>query len=272
MDRRVRDELTALHTRIAPRFARPEVRARVECYLIGLLEEVGRRNGWQMAEQIGDNRPDGVQRLLNKARWDAELIRDDLRNYVVERMGHPDGVLVITEAGFPKKGVKSVGVAQQFNPSTSRVENCQVGVFLAYASVRGMAFIDRALYLPQEWAEDDARRRGAGVPGGVRYVTNGELARSMLERAFEAGVHPRWVADSGFCGEYEELRERLEEKGHSYTLAVSSSHTLWKRIGGAPSWETAEPPYIRDSRPWKRVKADANGEWVDSREWVRHTH
>ena len=192
MNRRVEDELTALHARIAPRSARPEVRARVERYLLGLLEEeVSRRNGWHMADQIGERRPDGVQRLLNKARWDAELVRDDLRDYVVGRMGHPDGVLVIVETGFPKKGAKSAGVARQLNPSSDRVENCQVGVFLAYGSVRGQAFVDRALYLPEEWAEDDPQRRDAGVPEGVGYATKGELAKSMLERAFGAGVRPR---------------------------------------------------------------------------------
>ena len=272
MDRRIRKELTALHAHIAPRFARPEVRARAGRYLAGLLEEVGRRNGWQIAEKIGENRPDGVQRLLNKARWNAELLRNDLRNYVVRRIGDPTGVLVIVETGFHKKGAKSVGVARQYNPSSGQVENCQVGVFLAYASLRGWAFIDRALYLPEEWAEDEKRRREAGVPEGLVFATKGELARTMLERAFVAGLRPAWVAGSGFCGEYKELRQWLETKGRSYVLAVSPSHGLWKRIDGAPSWEQAEePPYIRDSWPWKRMKEGANSWWARDCEWVRHS-
>ncbi len=273
MDRRFRKELTALHARIAPRFARPEVRARAERYLLGLLkEEVRRRNGWQMAEKIGENRPDGVQRLLNKARWNAELLRNDLRNYVVERIGDLAGVLVIVETGFPKKGTKSVGVARQRNPSTGRVENCQVGVFLAYASPRGWAFIDRTLYLPEEWADDKKRRREAGVPEEVTFATKGELARTMLERAFEAGIHAAWVTGGGRYGEDKGLRQWLEASGRSYVLAVSPSHGLWKRIDGVPRWELAEePPWLRNSWPWKRVKGVTNNRWVRDYEWVRHS-
>jgi SRSO17 transposase len=210
--------LTRLHARIAPRFGRAEVRERVGRYLLGLLGQVERRTGRQMARQIGEQRADGVQRLLNAARWDADAVRDDFRDYVVEHLGDPTGVLVLAETGFPKKGTESAGVARQRNPTTGRDENCQVGVFLAYASPRGWAFIDRALYLPEEWAEDRERRQGVGVPEEVAFAAKGELARAMLQRAFEVGVPAAWVTASKAYGEGEELQRWLEARGRSYVL------------------------------------------------------
>src|SRR5215204_6222905 len=164
-----REDLNALHARIAPHFKRSEARSRAGRYLAGLLGPVERRNGWQLAEQLGERSPDGVQRLLRTARWDAEAVRDDLRAYVVEQLGDPEAVLVIDETGFLKKGTKSVGVARQYSGTAGRIENCQIGVFLAYASPRGRAFLDRALYLPKAWAEDAPRRGAAGVPADVRF-------------------------------------------------------------------------------------------------------
>jgi SRSO17 transposase len=131
--------------RIAPRFARPEVRRRAAGFLRGLLGGVDRKNGWQLAEQAGETTPDGMQRLLTSARWDAEALRDDVRAYIVEQLGDPDGVLVVDETGFLKKGNKSAGVQRQYSGTAGRIENCQVGVFLAYASGRGRALVDREL-------------------------------------------------------------------------------------------------------------------------------
>jgi SRSO17 transposase len=142
-------ELEALSERIAPRFGRMEVRRRASGFLQGLLSAAELKNGWQLAEQAGDRTPDGMQRLLNHARWDAEAVRDDLRDYVVEQLGDPGGVLVIDETGFLKKGTKSAGVKRQYSGTAGRIENCQIGVFLAYASPRGHALIDRELYLPR---------------------------------------------------------------------------------------------------------------------------
>ena len=138
-------ELEALCERIAPRFARPEVRRRAAGFLRGLLGGVDRKNGWQLAEQAGETTPDGMQRLLTSARWDAEALRDDVRAYIVEQLGDPDGVLVVDETGFLKKGNKSAGVQRQYSGTAGRIENCQVGVFLAYASGRGRALVDREL-------------------------------------------------------------------------------------------------------------------------------
>src|SRR5829696_7220433 len=185
-----------------------------------------RRTGRQMARQIGEGRADGVQRLLNKARWAAAAVRDDLRDYVLEHLGDASGVLVLTEIGFPKKGPKSAGVERLRNSATGRLENRQLGLFLAYASPRGWACIDRALYLPEEWAENEARRRKAGVPEEVTFATKGELARKMLERAFDASVPAAWVTGGETYGTDRELRRWLEARGRFYVLAERRSGKL----------------------------------------------
>src|SRR5919112_1806581 len=156
--------LEELAHRIAPRFGRAEPRRRALAYLRGLLSHLERKNGWQLAEAAGDATPDGVQDFLSRMRWDADAVRDDLRAYVVERLGDPEAVLVLDETGFLKKGDKSAGVQRQYSGTAGRIENCQVGVFLGYAGRHGQALIDRALSLPQSWAGDAARRAGAGVP------------------------------------------------------------------------------------------------------------
>src|SRR5918994_2002291 len=186
-------ELERLHARIAHRFRRAEPRRRSLAYLKGLAASVERKNGWQMAEAVGDSTPDGMQRLLNQAEWDAEEVRDDLREYVLEHFADERAVLVVDETGFLKKGTKSVGVQSQYSGTAGKKENCQIGVFLCYASEKGAAFVDRALYLPKKsWANDGERRAEAGVPEEVEFSTKPELAREMLERAFEAEVPVAW--------------------------------------------------------------------------------
>jgi SRSO17 transposase len=156
--------LNALHARIAGRFARAEPRRRALAYLRGLLGNVTRKNGWQLAEHAGERTPDGMQRLLATAGWDPELVRDDLRAYVVEHLGDAGAVLVVDETGFLKKGTTSVGVQRQYSGTAGKVDNCQLGVFLAYASPKGRAMIDRELYLPESWTDDPPRCRAARVP------------------------------------------------------------------------------------------------------------
>jgi SRSO17 transposase len=220
--------LAALHARIAGRFRRSEVRERARRYLAGLLERVERKNGWQLAEHLGEAGPHGVQRLLNAARWDADAVRDDLRAYVIEQLGDPDGVMIVDETGFLKKGTKSVGVQRQYSGTAGRIENCQVGVFLAYAGSAGRAFLDRELYLPKEWVADDARRREAGVPADAGFATKPVLARRMLERAFAAEVPAAWVAGDAVYGDASDLRRWLEGRNAAYVLAVSCSHMIWQ--------------------------------------------
>ena len=223
------DGLASVHARIAPRFRRREARERVRRYLEGLLGRSERKNGWQLAEALGEGGPQGMQRLLNAADWDAAAVRDDLRTYVVEHVADErSGVLVIDETGFLKKGTKSAGVARQYSGTAGRRENQQIGVFLLYASDRGAAFIDRALYLPDEWMGDAARRAEAHIPKRVGFATKGELARDLLAGAFAAGVPARWVVgDTIYSGD--EVRRWLEGQGRSYVLAVPSTHGIWTR-------------------------------------------
>jgi SRSO17 transposase len=185
------DEAAAVGERIGRHFARSEPRRRAVGYLRGLLSDAERKNGWQMAEYLGDPTPDGVQHLLARADWDPDAVRDDLTRYVGESLGDPDGVLVVDETGLLKKGTKSAGVARQYSGTAGRVENCQVGVFLGYATGRGRALLDRELYLPKEWAQDGGRRAGAGVPEGARFATKLVLARRSAQAsraACPAGV------------------------------------------------------------------------------------
>ena len=202
--------LDALHARIAPRFARSEPRRRVLAYLRGLLGNVGRKNGWQLAEHAGEATPDGMQRLLATADWDPDLVRDDLRAYVVEHLGDPAAVLVVDETGFLKKGTTSVGVQRQYSGTAGKVDNCQLGVFLAYASRTGRAFIDRELYLPRAWTNDPARCRAARVPAQAEFRTKPQLARVLLERALDAGVLASWVTADEVYGGSPTLRQWLE--------------------------------------------------------------
>ena len=189
-----------VHECIAGRFRRPEPRRRSLDYLKGLLSPVERKNGWQLAEQAGDATPYGVQHLLSSYIWDADLVRDDLRDYVVEHLGDANGVLVVDETGFLKKGNKSAGVQRQYSGTAGRIENCQIGVFLTYATAKGRTLLDRELYLPQVWVDDQERREEAGVPEKVAFRTKPQLARRMLERAVESGVPFGWATGDEVYG------------------------------------------------------------------------
>jgi SRSO17 transposase len=221
------EELNSVGERIGRHFARSEPRHRAVGYLRGLLSAAERKNGWQLAEYLGDPTPDGVQHLLARADWDADAVRDDLIGYVAEHLGHPGGVMVVDETGFLKKGTKSAGVARQYTGTAGRTENCQVGVFLGYATDKGRALLDRELYLPKEWASDAERRKAAGVPPGVRFATKLVLARQMVERAVAAGVPAAWVtADSVYGSDYR-FRSGLEGLGLGYVVGVRSDHAVW---------------------------------------------
>jgi SRSO17 transposase len=259
--------LDELHSRVAHHFLRPEVRERAYRYLSGLLgEEVRRKNSWQMAEAIAESTPRGVQHLLNDARWDPDAVRDDLREYVVEHLGNEEsGVLIVDETGFLKKGEKSVGVARQYTGTAGKRENCQVGVFVCYSSRKGAAFIDRALYLPEEWTDDAWRLSEAGVPEGVGFATKGELAKEMLQRAFEAGVPARWVVADTVYGMTRGLRRWLEKRERSYVLAVTSSKSVYyegtQRRVGKVARSLPEDSWIRASAG-KGTKGERLYDWA----------
>jgi SRSO17 transposase len=254
--------LDGLAARLAPRFARVEARRRALAYLRGLLAPLGRKNGWQLAEAAGDRTPDGMQDFLGRMRWEAEAVRDDLRAYVVEHLGDPDAVLVLDETGFVKKGEKSAGVQRQYSGTAGRVENCQVGVFLGYASRRGHALIDRALYLPEGWAGDAGRRAGAGVPSEVAFATKPKLGAAMLERALDAGVPCAWVAGDSVYGADRALRRRIEARGGlGYVLAVTSG----QRLGGrrVDAWAAGVPP-----EGWQRLSAGEGAKGPRLYDWA----
>jgi SRSO17 transposase len=223
------------YRRIAPCFGRSETRARSRRYLAGLLSRTERKNGWQLAEQGGERHPRGVQRLLDEADWDAEEMRDEVRRYVVDHLGQPGGILIVDETGFLKKDTKSSGVARQYSGTAGRRENQQIGVFLAYASEAGCAFIDRELYVPQEWFYAPARCEEAGIPATRTFATKPQLAQQMLERAFTAAVPAQWVVGDCIYGA-EDLRHWLEAQRQAYLVAVTSTHAIWEQgeqIGAA---------------------------------------
>ena len=240
--------LDELMGRLGPRFGRVEPRRRALAYLRGLLAPVERKNGWQLAEAAGDRTPDGMQDFLGRMRWDADAVRDDLQAYVVEHLGDPGAVLVLDETGFVKKGTKSAGVQRQYSGTAGRVENCQIGVFLGYASRHGRALIDRALYLPEVWAGDAGRRAEAGVPGGVTFTTKPKLGRAMLKRALDAGVPCSWVAGDSVYGADGTLRRTIEARRRGYVLGVTSG----QRLGGrrVDAWAAGVPP-----EGWHRLSA-----------------
>ncbi len=256
--------LDTLHARIAPRFRRAEVRTRARHYLMGLLSPVERKNGWQLAEQLHERGPHGVQRLLNAADWDADAVRDDLRAYVVDHLGDPHAVLIVDETGFLKKGTKSAGVARQYSGTAGRRENCQVGVFLAYASRQGCAFLDRALYLPEEWAADPARRAEAAIPRTVSFATKGRLARDMLQRAFAAQVPAAWVVGDTVYG-HDDLRRWLDAQERNYVLAVPCTHGVWTQ------GQQVEAQALVDQVPaasWSRLSAGDGSQGPRWYDWV----
>jgi len=220
--------LTEVERWLMPHFARCEARRHAWAYIRGLLSPVERKNGWQLAEVNGDATPYGIQHLLGRARWDVAAVRDALRSYLVQHMGDPHAVLVLDETGFLKKGQQSAGVARQYSGTAGRVENCQIGVFLAYASVHGHALLDRALYLPKAWTDDSARCAHAGVPAEQLFATKPQLARQLLQRAFEAGVPAAWVTGDSVYGDDRRLRVWLEEQDHAYVMAVSGKEYVWR--------------------------------------------
>ena len=242
-----------VHQCIAGRFRRPEPRQRALEYLKGLLSPVERKNGWQLAEHEGDTTPYGVQRLLSGYVWNAGLVRDDLRQYVIEHLGDGDAVLVVDETGFIKKGEKSVGVQRQYSGTAGRIENSQVGVFLAYASDRGRTLLDRELYLPQVWADYRERRRGAGVPESVGFRTKGQLARQMLQRAVDSDIPFGWFTGDEVYGSDRKLRLWLEQEGVPHVMAVKRNERLWALTERGPL----------------QVRADRLAVQVDEADWVR---
>ncbi len=249
--------------RIGTRFSRSEPRQRAVNYLQGLLSPIGRKNGWQLAEQAGDVSPYGIQHFLGRAAWNADEVRDDLQTYVVDHLGDPEGVLIVDETGFLKKGKQSVGVQRQYSGTAGGVENCRIGVFLAYHASGGRTFLDRALYLPRSWSEDPERCQAAEVPGTVRFATKLTLARQMIEPALDHGVPARWVTGDSVYGSDSHFRRFLQGRGISYVLGITSDYTVRPYTVGS----------LADALPrnaWKRRSAGAGSKGPRRYEWALH--
>ncbi|HKE06167.1 MAG TPA: IS701 family transposase [Blastocatellia bacterium] len=259
------DELQEVKELIGDRFSRSEARERALTYLRGLMSPAERKNGWQLAEQAGDETPYATQHLLGRAVWSADEVRDDLRNYVVKFLGDEEGVLVLDETGFLKKGTKSAGVQRQYSGTAGRVENCQIGVFLAYATREGRTFLDRELYVPQSWAEDQQRRAEAGIPPEVKFATKPTLGRRMIERAQQAGVRFRWVTGDEVYGNDSQMRRWLEGRKIFYVLAVSCQSQVFYE--GARRW-AAEIAKLLPQKGWKRLSAGAGTKGERLYDWA----
>ena len=214
------DELENLFARVAGRFSRVEPRKRAFAYVRGLLAPLERRNGWTLAEQAGDRSPDAMQALLTSSAWDPDAVRDDVRGYVVDRIGDPAGVLIADETGFVKKGRRSAGVQRQYSGTAGRTENCQIGTFLCYATSTGRALIDRELYVPRSWTDDRERCRAAAIPDEVEFATKPQQAQAMLERAVVAGVPFSWFTADEAYGQNPALRNWLEQQDICYVMAT----------------------------------------------------
>src|SRR3954469_1488066 len=206
---------------------RPDLSSGPACSLG--LAPLERKNGWHLAEAAGDCSPHGMQKYLSRVHWNADALRDDLRAYVVEQLGDADAVLILDETGFLKKGTKSAGVQRQYSGTAGRIENCQIGVFLGYASRHGQALIDRALYLPADWAKDDDRRREARIPAEIAFATQPKLGLTMLERARQGGVPFAWGTGDSVYGADHAIRRWAERHRRGYVLAVTSKQYLGQR-------------------------------------------
>ncbi len=256
----------SLCERIGPCFARSETRERVKAYLRGLLSPIERKNGWQLAEEAGLPTPYAMQYLLNRAVWDSNEVRDHLQAYVREFIADSDGMLVIDETGFLKKGKKSVGVQRQYSGTAGRIENCQLGVFLTYASKAGHTLVDRELYLPKSWTEDRERCRAADVPEEVVFATKPELAARMLWRALDAGLCAKWVTGDTVYGSHRPLREGLEARKQAYALAVSCQEQVEVQ-GERKRVDQIAAGLGRDQ--WQRLSAGDGSKGPRDFDWAR---
>jgi SRSO17 transposase len=252
---------------IAGRFGRVEPRRQARAFLLGLLSDVDTRSCWQLAEQAGDGSPHAMQRLLGEAVWDADGVRDDVRGYVVDALGDPDGVLILDDTGDLKKGDLTVGTQRHYTGTAGRIENAQVAVYLAYATGRGSTLIDREVYLPKAWTDDRARCVVAGVPDDVRFASKVTLGRRMLARALDAGIPAAWCTADEFYGGDQHLRRDLQARDVGYVLAVAKSHRVTACAVDGP----VRADRLADALParaWNRISAGAGSKGERDYDWA----
>ena len=232
-------------------FQRSESRESAAHYLRGLLADVKRKNSWQLAEAVGLRDPHRLQRLLDEVPWDADAVGGQMRRLVMARLGYEPGIGVIDESGFVKKGDQSAGVARQYCGRVGKVENCQVGVFLSYATPLGTAFVDRALYVPQQWFEDRARCRAAKIPEGVGFQTKPQMAQTMLTRAWHEGMPMQWVVADTLYGNSPGLRNAIHQAGRYYVMGIGSNHHVTLAEGQVMAVSTLIERQM--ALPWDRL-------------------
>ncbi|MCP3140842.1 IS701 family transposase [Pyxidicoccus xibeiensis] len=263
--RRLAEEFERVAAWLEPHFRRREAHEAASLYVKALLSRAERKNTWGLAEAAGKPAPYCFQHLLLRARWDEQAVRDAVLAYARERLGE-GGVLVVDETGFLKKGEKSAGVARQYSGTAGRIENCQVGVFLAYETPRGHALIDRELYLPEEWMQSRPRRQQAGVPDAVTFRTKTQLAHAMLLRAFDAGLRPSWVTGDEVYGRDGELRRFLEQRHQRYVLAVAANTYVWRGFMQVKAGRVVSELKSEDS--WTRLSAGAGSKGPRLYDWA----
>jgi len=271
--------LLHLHQRLAPYFARPEAHQHALLYLQAIMSDIPRKNGWQIAEHARQARPYGMQRLLTRAVWDEDGVRDELRALVCQSLSPPVSasdelpfpMLVIDESGFPKRGRHSAGVAPQYCGLTGRVENCQVGVFLSYVTARGHALIDRELYLPEDWCADLPRRQAAHIPDSVRFRTKPELAKRMVQRAQAAHLPMRWVVADSVYGHSPDLRGFLQEQACAYALAVPCIEVVCvqTKVGYLLADVASIARQVLHAKDWQRLSASQGTKGERLFDWAR---
>ncbi|WOS61810.1 IS701 family transposase [Sinorhizobium fredii] len=255
---------------LAPAFRRVEQRASAGTFIDGVLSRAERKTGWMLAEEAGLDRPYRLQSLLGRSSWSADALCDRVRRYVADALGDADGVLVVDETGFVKKGEHSVGVARQYSGTAGRVENCQVGVFAAYASRFGHALIDRRLYLPKGWAENQARRAKACVPEDVAFATKPAMAREMVSRILDEGIPCAFVLADALYGSDYQFRRMLEKRGQAYVLAIRSNHVLrfleeWRFVQTDPANLVSD----LEAQAWQSLSAGEGAKGARLYDWVR---
>jgi SRSO17 transposase len=262
---RLTAELEAVTAWLEPYFSRREAHEAASRYVKALLSPAERKNAWGLSEEAGQGDPYAFQHLLRRAKWDEEAVRDEVQRYARERLGEA-GILAVDETGFLKKGEKSAGVARQYTGTAGRIENAQVGVFLAYVTPRGHTLIDRELYLPKHWLEDSARCREAGIGEQVSFRTKPELARQMIERTLKRGLKPTWVVGDEVYGSNGPFREFLEEQQQSYVLAVACNTPVARGLRGVKAEQVLaqlEPP------EWTQLSAGNGSKGPRLYEWAR---
>jgi len=271
------DDFRSYHARFAPYFCRPEPREQGEKYLRALLAPIERKNGWQIAEYLGDSTPDRTQRLLSKAGWDVDGVRDEHIRFCSEHFGESEGIGILDETGFLKKGDKSAGTQRQYTGTAGKRENCQIGTFLAYASSKGHVFLDRRLYLPEkEWCENPERRKEAVIPEEVVFRTKPQHGIEMLEHSFGLRVPIKWVTGDEVYGNSEALRDFVSNRGRQYVFAVANRLIVWPfkkqawgKWSGPAEISLAELVPHLPTECWKRLSVRAGSKGAIFYDWTR---